>query len=482
MKAAGIIFRMAVVLLAAVTAAVPTLAEEAVSEPFEPVTFEGTGSFVYTPTKQKEKKDKERERKDKEHRENEELPEPLPAPEEPGAIAPVTPVEGYEGPAAAPAGGKEHQWLTGYLEHDISSLTDAQDVVLPVASYDKLRIGVGLPIGRRFAVKLEMEARAASGELRDHEVIFVGAMGSPQLGAVINSTADVPRVYLAAEPSNGDRAFLGRQPIVWKQNPLVGALDIWNTVDFHNPTRETDGFDGIRYKTGKDSSLDLDIFGAIDSTFLGDPATTPDNVKIAGARVGWRAGDDYGFSVATGYNEGLNLTSYGGVGYTKVGDGGTGLSFEYSRVQDSTTGAVRPEYNRLLSEVSQTLPNDWTVDAGYFYNGSGVNDPSLYTLNLFDEVLLGHTALVGKSYAVTTITKEFTWGRRLSFFTLTNTDDNGSLVAGEFSFKPYDGAEMKVGGIFPAGPSGTEFKPDAAFNPFDLLGRSEAYIRFRVEF
>lgn len=263
------------------------------------------------------------------------------------------------------------------------------------------------------------------------------------LGNVVDNI-DIPRLALWLGPEYL-RIVAGRQRLYWGVGKIFRPLDIFNPVNYLDPTYE---------RKGVTSFLGFLALGNLTS-FRGIylPAYSIRR-SHSGLRIGTNVmSNDVGITVMHRSSETKNI-----IGAEIAGELEVGYWSEYSFTWEDMV-----DYSKFVVGIDYSLPLNVYVMVEYYFDGSGEDDPQDYA---FTEFLLGERTTLAQQYIYTTI------GRMLNPFdplqpmmnVLVNLNDKGMILIPQINFAVFDNADISVGLNYPFGSDESEFMN---ITPFD---------------
>jgi hypothetical protein len=252
------------------------------------------------------------------------------------------------------------------------------------------------------------------------------------------------------------RVIIGKQRLYWGVGRIFRPLDIFNPTNYFEPTYERAGSNVL---LGYLALGDLtSIRGVIQPRYELEQS-------LYAARFGTHfLKNDLSASAFHRNSDRMMLVGGDIAGELLVGYWG-----EYGFTREDTV-----DYSKFSLGIDYTFPFKIYTLAEYFFDGSGVSDPSDYDYSL---ITRGERVTLGQQYlytSISTIPNPFDIFRP-SLSALVNIEDQGFVLIPQVNIVPYENTDIAVGLNFFFGPDNSEF---VNLIPFDHL----AYIWAKVYF
>ncbi len=234
------------------------------------------------------------------------------------------------------------------------------------------------------------------------------------------------------------RVIVGRQLLYWGVGRVFRPLDIFNAVNYFEPTYE---------RAGSNALLGYVALGGLSSIRgIIQPRSKPEQ-SLYGVRLGTHVLKN-DISVSAMHRRSDRMTLIGGeiAGELLVGYWG-----EYGHTTEETI-----DYSKCTIGVDYTFPFMLYAMVEYFFDGSGVDDPSDYDYSLITSGLrttLGQHYIYASMSTVPNPVDVF----RPSLSALVNIKDHGFVFIPQITIVPYENADVNVGMNIFLGPGESEF-------------------------
>jgi len=255
--------------------------------------------------------------------------------------------------------------------------------------------------------------------------------------ATIEEDISISRLAMWLGPEVS-RIIVGRQQLYWGVGRVFRPLDVFNPVNYFEPTYE---------RPGSDALLGYVAFGDMTS-FRGiiQPRNKLDQ-SLYGARLGMHILKN-DISISALHRRADHMTLVGGdiAGELLVGYWG-----EYGYTKHDTL-----DYSTFTIGADYTFPFLLYVMAEYYFDGSGFGDPSDYDYSLITE---GLRATLGRHYiyaSVSTLPSPLEVFRP-SVSALVNIEDHGCILIPQVTIVPYENTDVTVGSNIFIGTNDSEF-------------------------
>jgi len=243
--------------------------------------------------------------------------------------------------------------------------------------------------------------------------------------AAVTESISISRLAVWIGPEKG-RLIIGKQRLYWGVGRVFRPLDIFNPVNYFEPTYERPGSNailgymalgdltGIRGIVQPRHELDESLYGLRLETHL---------LK-----------ND--LSISTFHQPAEDMTLIGG---EIAGELAVGYWCEYGYTQEDTI-----DYSQVSLGIDYTFPFMVYTMAEYFFDGSGFDDPSDYDYSL---IVQGERATLGQHYLytlVSTVPNPFDLFRP-SLSALVNIEDRGFILIPQINIVPYENTDITIG-------------------------------------
>ncbi len=234
------------------------------------------------------------------------------------------------------------------------------------------------------------------------------------------------------------RIIVGKQLLYWGVGRVFRPLDIFNPVNYFEPTYE---------RAGSNALLGYVALGGLTSIRgIIQPRHEPEQT-LYGTRVGTHVlKNDISISAIHRSSERMTL-----IGGDIAGELLVGYWCEYGYTKEETI-----DYSKLAIGVDYTFPFMLYAMAEYFFDGSGVDDPSDYDYSL---ITSGLRTTLGQHYIYASIG---TLPNPLDVFrpslnAMVNIKDHGFILIPQVNIVPYENTDLNVGLNIFLGPDESEF-------------------------
>jgi hypothetical protein len=234
------------------------------------------------------------------------------------------------------------------------------------------------------------------------------------------------------------RIIVGKQLLYWGVGRVFRPLDIFNPVNYVEPTYE---------RAGSNALLGYVALGGLSSIRGIIQPHGELEQSLYGVRVGTHVvKNDISFSTMHRHSERMTLIGGDIAGELLVGYWG-----EYGYTKEDTI-----DYSKCTIGIDYTFPYMLYAMAEYFFDGSGVDDPSDYDYSL---IRSGLRTTLGQHYvyaSVSTVPNPLDVFRP-SLSALVNLKDHGWICIPQVTIVPYENTDVNVGLNIFLGPDQSEF-------------------------
>lgn len=234
------------------------------------------------------------------------------------------------------------------------------------------------------------------------------------------------------------RIIVGKQLLYWGVGRVFRPLDIFNAVNYFEPTYE---------RTGSNALLGYVALGDLSSIRgIIQPRSKPEQ-SLYGVRLGTNVlKNDIGVSAMHRRSERMTL-----IGGEIAGELLVGYWCEYGYTTEDTI-----DYSKCTIGIDYTFPFMLYALVEYFFDGSGADDPADYDYSL---VTSGLRTTLGQHYiyaSMSTVPNPVDIFRP-SLSALVNIEDRGCIFIPQITIVPYENTDVNVGMNIFLGPDESEF-------------------------
>ncbi len=255
--------------------------------------------------------------------------------------------------------------------------------------------------------------------------------------SAVTESISISRLAIWVGPETR-RLIIGKQRLYWGVGRVFRPLDIFNPVNYFEPTYERPGSNAI---LGYLSLGDL----------TGMRGIVQPRHELDESLFGLRLGSNFlknDISMSVFHRPSEDMTLIGG---EIAGELAVGYWCEYGYTKEDTI-----DYSRSSIGIDYTLPFMVYTMVEYFFDGSGVDDPADYDYMLIAQ---GERVALGQHYlytSVSTVPTPFDIFRP-SLSALVNIKDQGFILIPQINIVPYENTDITIGLNLFFGPENSEF-------------------------